>query len=245
MENETERFDGAYLRLFRQARPFRVWLMAVGALVLLEAVAVAIIVGISVGVFHQRPPRSAVPFAPGVWIGVTFVALCALTFVPPVVACWRVDPELRRTVLFGTLNRGEAVVLAGCTSIVAFALLQLVHVAQHRFPVPPRTTPSAPAIVAVLALFVSMALLFAPIVEELVMQGWLQTRLDRLVRPWPSAVLTTLIFAALHLATAPVMVLPLGTFAILRLRTKSLGACMMAHLFYNALVLFAVAVRRS
>jgi membrane protease YdiL (CAAX protease family) len=86
------------------------------------------------------------------------------------------------------------------------------------------------------------ALLTAPILEELVFRGFLQSALYRYFAPLSAVFLTSVVFALLHTAysgnlLAIVYVGSLGLlFSFVRYRSGSLYPCMVGHLFNNILV---------
>lgn len=85
---------------------------------------------------------------------------------------------------------------------------------------------------------VLLLVLAAPLAEEFIMQGWLQTRIARLGPFW-AAVVTTIVFVLVH---GPASVLDLargvalGGAAWLRATTRSMLACILVHATNNALI---------
>lgn len=90
-------------------------------------------------------------------------------------------------------------------------------------------------------LTIGLAVIAAPIVEEVTYRGCLQGGLLRLTgRPWPSIAIAALIFAAPHAAVASPHALPtlfvLGVgLGVAVERTGSLGVSIVAHALFNAL----------
>lgn len=85
----------------------------------------------------------------------------------------------------------------------------------------------------------------APVVEEIVYRGWLQTGLVRSWGPTIGAVATAVLFAAIHFS--PVEFPGLLAFALVlgwaRQRTGRLGLCVISHMAFNATGLLLVALR--
>jgi membrane protease YdiL (CAAX protease family) len=87
-----------------------------------------------------------------------------------------------------------------------------------------------------------IAILLAPIQEEILFRGFLQTALVRLLgRPWWSILIASAVFASLHIskdvpwyAVAAVFVLGLAMGLAFE-RTKSLGTSIVMHIGFNAL----------
>ena len=77
------------------------------------------------------------------------------------------------------------------------------------------------------------ALILAPITETIFFQGWVQTRLDQYFGGISAVTLTTLLFATLHLELSLALFVLAAALSILRWRTGSLGAVMLAHFLYN------------
>jgi uncharacterized protein len=80
----------------------------------------------------------------------------------------------------------------------------------------------------------------APIAEELLFRGYVFGALRTWRGPWVAAVLTGIVFGAIHVASAPVVFLvPLGVLGfllcLLRWRTGSLLPCIAVHAFNNAI----------
>jgi membrane protease YdiL (CAAX protease family) len=79
----------------------------------------------------------------------------------------------------------------------------------------------------------------APFVEEFLMQGWLQTRLQGLGPFW-AAVVTTIVFVLIHIPMSVVDLvrgIGLGAAAWMRATTRSLLACIVVHATNNGLIL--------
>lgn len=98
--------------------------------------------------------------------------------------------------------------------------------------------------VAVLSIF---AVIVAPVIEEIFFRGILFPTLKARWGIWPSAVISSLIFAAMHFHLPTF--LPLFVLAmILSLTfeyTGSLAVCMIAHSLFNSLSIIAIWVLRS
>jgi membrane protease YdiL (CAAX protease family) len=84
----------------------------------------------------------------------------------------------------------------------------------------------------------------APICEELVFQGWLQTRLERFGRR-TGLVCTTLLFLGFHFPTEPYAFLRsvvLLSNGYIRMRSRSLFAAIISHSTYNVLIFLLLCV---
>jgi len=95
--------------------------------------------------------------------------------------------------------------------------------------------PGVRILVAFLAVFT------APLVEECVYRGMLFSGLRRGLREWPSILIVTALFAAVHLqqywgawaGIAGIAVLSF-TLTVIRAKTKSLAPCIAVHMVFNA-----------
>lgn len=75
----------------------------------------------------------------------------------------------------------------------------------------------------------------APIAEELLMRGFVLEGMKRRYGVWPAILLSTLLFAAMHMNLAQgvgVLVVSLA-LALLYVQTGSVAACILMHAFYN------------
>jgi len=89
---------------------------------------------------------------------------------------------------------------------------------------------------AVLVIFALMVVLGAPIAEELTFRGLLWSGLSKGGRPvWVSIAVSTGAFALMHFEPVRLLVLVAigGVLGIVRWRTASLGACIVAHAVNN------------
>jgi hypothetical protein len=95
-----------------------------------------------------------------------------------------------------------------------------------------------------MVLLVVVVVIGAPVVEEIVYRGSLQTALVSTAGKWAGIVITAALFAAIHLA--PVEFPGLFVFALLlgivRQRSGTLGAAIVTHLAFNATGLLLVSV---
>ncbi len=88
-----------------------------------------------------------------------------------------------------------------------------------------------------------LAVLVAPVVEEIIFRGVVLDALARAMNWWVAAVVQAAVFSAIHIETltSPIMFLALGllgfAFAWLRRVTGSLVAPIVAHLVFNAISL--------
>ncbi len=107
---------------------------------------------------------------------------------------------------------------------------------QDRLPTSLGASESTAALVAVCVLVTTIA----PIAEETFFRGFFFGALRNWRGPWPAAVLTGIVFGAIHVGSAPVVFLvPLAVFGFLlctvRLRTGSLLPCVALHALNNSL----------
>lgn len=98
---------------------------------------------------------------------------------------------------------------------------------------------------ALLIASAALTCVVAPICEELLFRGFIFTSLRNWRGPWPAAVLTALIFGAVHVASAPgVDLLPLATLGfvlcLLYRATGSLYPCIAAHAINNSIAFGAI-----
>ena len=79
--------------------------------------------------------------------------------------------------------------------------------------------------------------IFAPLLEEIAFRGLLYTSLRTALAPWPAALLSAVVFAAVHAYSLPaalMLLLPAALAAIFYERTRSLLPCVLGHAFNNA-----------
>jgi membrane protease YdiL (CAAX protease family) len=90
-----------------------------------------------------------------------------------------------------------------------------------------------------IAIFVILAVLFAPLTEELIFRGWIYTALRAKLALWPSLILSAGLFALAHWESThlyALVVFPVGiALGLIRERTGSLKASMSFHAFYNGM----------
>ncbi len=98
-------------------------------------------------------------------------------------------------------------------------------------------------------LFIAMAVLIAPLVEETLFRGYLYPLFARSFGVWPGILLTGLLFGMMHGAQlgwtwslVSVLVLVGIIFTIVRAKTGSVFASFMMHLGYNSLISIAALV---
>ncbi|HJN16710.1 MAG TPA: CPBP family intramembrane glutamic endopeptidase, partial [Armatimonadota bacterium] len=86
-----------------------------------------------------------------------------------------------------------------------------------------------------------LVLLIAPIAEELIYRGYVLQALWQKLRPLPAAALSALLFAGSHLVITPVgfgAIFAVGFVSAYIFRwSRSLVACVVLHISYNAVVL--------
>jgi membrane protease YdiL (CAAX protease family) len=99
---------------------------------------------------------------------------------------------------------------------------------------------TTPSFGIALVLSVISGIVLAPLMEELIMRGWLYTALRAKLSAWPTILTTAVIFAVLHSmssVTDILTTLPLGLAAgYLRERTGSVRATISFHMLHNAIV---------
>ncbi len=98
-------------------------------------------------------------------------------------------------------------------------------------------------------LFIAMAVLIAPLVEETLFRGYLYPLFARSFGMWPGILLTGLLFGMMHGAQlgwtwslVSVLVLVGIIFTIVRAKTGSVFASFMMHLGYNSLISIAALI---
>ncbi|WP_158807455.1 CPBP family intramembrane glutamic endopeptidase [Beijerinckia sp. L45] len=91
------------------------------------------------------------------------------------------------------------------------------------------------------ALFFVVAVIAAPLTEELMFRGWLYTGLRAKLSIWPSLVLSSILFALAHWESThlyALVVFPVGmALGFIRERAGSLKASMSFHAMYNGIAL--------
>ncbi len=118
---------------------------------------------------------------------------------------------------------------------------------------PPGDTPEGPLIQAASApgwqriVFVVLAVILAPVVEEFLFRGVMFTGMTRSWGKWPAAVVVTLLFGLLHIADIAGYWPALGVITLvglvmllLRIRTGSLVPSMAMHAAYNGVQVAAL-----
>ena len=87
----------------------------------------------------------------------------------------------------------------------------------------------------------------APIVEELLFRGYLQTALGRYLKPWMAIAISSIVFGAIHFQphALPVLALLGAVFGYLYHRTGSLKVNIALHMANNALAFVALVLTQS
>jgi membrane protease YdiL (CAAX protease family) len=153
-----------------------------------------------------------------------------------------VPKETLATVLSGAVDGRRAVIFGVVCSLAILlaefgigAILAGLHVVEND------NGPDPLAMGLVFGFF--LAVIVAPVAEEFMMQGWLQTRL-RGLGPRGAAVATTCVFLLMHAPTSPfavVRVILLGSVAAARGSIRSLGTVIAMHVVNNlAACVFAI-----
>lgn len=210
-----------------------VWaILTAFAFALLGAIAIALVAS-ALGASFEDPP-------PGVNIVATFFQdgafiAAALLFAS---RAGRVLPEqfgLRR-VRFRTALKWTALVYLGYWAIAFVWSLIVTLPEQDQLPTSLGVDESTAALIAVCVL-VTVA---APIAEEFLFRGYVFGALRNWRGPWPAALLTGIVFGAIHAGSAePEFLVPLAVLGvmlcILRWRSGSLLPCIALHALNNAL----------
>jgi membrane protease YdiL (CAAX protease family) len=213
--------EEAYRDFVRHSKPgvafFIALVIAIGAAVGLDVVLVAR------GWAHSRTMGPVVITFGTVFYGALFFAVV------------RSPLPVLRTMLAGAVSWPRASLLAlglGVACVVAeLAIVSALVLALHLH------SPSATIDYFSGGLIVGMLVLAlgAPVVEEFLMQGWFQTRVQRLGPFWAGAV-TTIVFVLIHLPTSFLDLargVALGTAAWFRATTRSMLACIVVHATNN------------
>lgn len=153
------------------------------------------------------------------------------------VASWQFG--LRRTPFW----RATGLIVLALIAFLAFAAIwsELVHVEKDQV----LERLGAKEDLALLIASAALTCVIAPICEELLFRGFVFTALRKLRGPWPAAVLTGLLFGAVHATSAPIeSLLPLAMLGfllcLLYRATGSLYPCIAAHAFNNAIAFGAL-----
>ena len=160
----------------------------------------------------------------------------------PILYC---PPETRKTILLGCADIRRTIIFAllGAFAIACLELVTLGLLGAARVPLPK----SLPNLFFGGMLFgVVLATVIAPVGEELLVQGWFQTRMLRFGVAG-SAIIATGFFVLLHLPRNPYDFVRGGNLAFsayLRATTRSLLACIVAHACNNAFFIAIVLLTR-
>lgn len=214
--------------------PWSAWLA------LLSAYAFAIVGAIGVGIvgtifgasFSDPPPAVnivATVVQDGAFVG------AALLFAS------RVGAVLPSQLGFVRTRLGPALRAMGLAYVAYFALSAVWAVLVHthekdNLPTSLGVNESTVALVAVCVLVTTIA----PFAEETFFRGYFFGALRNWRGPWPAAVVTGVVFGAIHVASAPVVfLLPLAIFGfvlcVVRWRTGSLLPCIALHAINNSI----------
>lgn len=170
-------------------------------------------------------------------VSVTYAIVLYIALAIPILRCPR---EARTTLLKGCTDAGRtcafAVVGGLLIAIAEFTTIGLLYISHVRLP---KNLPDPFAGGVIIGLIVGVVI--APISEEFLVQGWLQTRLRGVGRFWSGAI-ATVFFVAIHVPTNLYDLVRGGNLAFaayVRSSTRSLGACILVHATNNAF-LFAI-----
>lgn len=95
----------------------------------------------------------------------------------------------------------------------------------------------------------TLAVLLAPVAEEVFFRGFLQSMLRRYAGPWPAVIIASCIFAGMHVTAEPLSVAPLVVLGVALgysyERTGRLLAPILMHCLFNAMFLADELIRRG
>ena len=207
---------------------------------ILAAFAVAVVGGLVVAIVAGVTGASLQHPTPAVNIIATFIqdgafVGTALLFADHFGGLVPAQLGLRRARLRPALGWGALTLLGFFVASGVWAALVNIQ-EQDQLPQDLGVHQSTVALVAVCVLVTVVA----PIAEELLFRGYVFGALRTWRGPWVAAVLTGIVFGAIHVASAPVVFLvPLGVLGfllcLLRWRTGSVLPCMAVHAFNNAI----------
>lgn len=87
----------------------------------------------------------------------------------------------------------------------------------------------------------ALAILTAPLIEEIVYRGIVYSALQRSITPWPAVIVTTFLFAIVHVpqylgspATIGLLLVLSLILSIMRMKTGNLWPCVVFHTIFNA-----------
>lgn len=228
--------EEAYREFIRHSRP---------GVALCIAFAIAFVAAVSAGIVLTMHGRSQEQIA-----GPLFVVFGGLFYGIMLVAVVRSPLPVLGRMLAGAVNLPRAVLLAiGYALICVFIEIVIIatisailssHVAKTSSPSTTVDYFSGGVLAGLLMLVAG-----APLAEEFLMQGWLQTRVARLGPFW-AGVVTTIVFVLIHVPTSALdwtRGVALGTAAWFRATTRSMLACIVVHAANNtvfAMLLLAV-----
>ncbi len=87
-----------------------------------------------------------------------------------------------------------------------------------------------------------MSVAFAPLAESIVFLGWLQSALEKYCSAWWALFLAGLAFLAIHFSVSAPLAAAVRVLCFIRMRTRSLGAVVIAHAAIN-LSMYAIEPR--
>jgi membrane protease YdiL (CAAX protease family) len=226
------------------SEPLPPWPAWTAVAALFTAFAIAIVGGLVVAIVGHafgsslQHPTPAVNIAATIVQDVSFV-VAALLFAHQAGRLVPAQFGVRRTPLRPALRWVAGAYVAFFVASGVWAALVHTH-ERDQLPKDLGVHQSTVALVAVCVLVT----VIAPIAEEFLFRGYIFTALRTWRGPWPAAVLTGLVFGAIHVASAPVVFLaPLALLGFLlcvvRWKTASLLPCFAIHALNNAIA-FAV-----
>ena len=195
-----------------------------------------VLLGVAAGAAGANPDH----LPSGVEIAATVVQDLALIGSAIVFARMTARPRPDQFGLRSTnLGRAVAWVLAGWLGFVVFSAIWVSALGIHQRDDLPKELGAGNSTVALVAVGLLVTVI-APIAEEFFFRGYFFTALRSWRGLWPAAVITGVVFGAIHAGSAPAgYLVPLAVFGIVLClvysRTGSLYPCISLHALNNAL----------
>jgi membrane protease YdiL (CAAX protease family) len=157
-----------------------------------------------------------------------------------IMARWRGGSHWRDLVAWHPWNFRRNAILLLILLVLALALNEAAGLLTQWLYPSVSANDTAPSFGIALVLSVISNVFLAALMEELIMRGWVYTALRAKLSAWPTILITSVIFAALHSISSVTDILstiPLGLAAgYLRERTGSVRATISFHMLHNAIV---------
>jgi membrane protease YdiL (CAAX protease family) len=233
-----ERPEGAPERPHRSGLPpWRWWMGLVGVVL---GLAIPLVFGVVAGIGVAITGGDAGDLPPGVLIALTFLQDIGFIVAALFVARMARRPSARDFGLVTTrFWHAVGVVLAVYVAFYAFAGIWATVLdidEQSDLPDELGANSSTAALVAVLVLVCVMA----PVAEEFLFRGLLFTSIRASAGLWPAAIVTGIVFGAIHVGSSPIgLLVPLGVLGVglclIYAWTRSLYPCVALHAINNAI----------